>query len=461
MSNPSSPKAIKSPILYQNPSKSITLLDIPASIALSQLAPGQSLENNILLSCLPLQEPYTSCEPKSEKARSRVISRQGPLHPYKDFICSGLDEIRKNYEGDWCLPRQISTIVQERCNKKRKLDEGDCTVNKSSEIQEPILSDLPLYRHSRENSKAEPALSLHVQSSLGKVICSDYLSLSNKLVLNTQANHLTLELTNPSPIHPTSPPASYRIPPNSAFYPAEINRRSARQFSKDISTSPAAYSSSSSLTSAGPGQFDIIILDPPWQNRSVKRSDQYLTKTGSDIMKSFDDILGKHISPQGLVACWITNKPSTREAALAAFKNWGVELIEEWVWVKVTVKGETVYSVDGLWRRPFEIALIGQKPSGGLENPSVVGRPPKEITKCLIVAVPDLHSRKPCLRSILEPMMQDPQHCCALELFARNLNRGWCSWGNEVLKFNWDGHWARDCNEKDLPRWQSAPSCST
>ncbi|XP_078009611.1 N(6)-adenine-specific methyltransferase METTL4 isoform X5 [Phascolarctos cinereus] len=52
----------------------------------------------------------------------------------------------------------------------------------------------------------------------------------------------------------------------------------------------------------------------------------------------------------------------------------------------------------------------------------------------LIVSVPcTLHSHKPPLTEVLKDYIMPDAEC--LELFARNLQPGWTSWGNEVLKF--------------------------
>lgn len=61
-------------------------------------------------------------------------------------------------------------------------------------------------------------------------------------------------------------------------------------------------------------------------------------------------------------------------------------------------------------------------------------------TRRVIAAVPDLHSRKPNLKSILENVFFTEtgqlQSYSALEVFARNLTAGWWAAGNEVLRFN-------------------------
>lgn len=186
---------------------------------------------------------------------------------------------------------------------------------------------------------------------------------------------------------------------------------------------------------AGPGQFDFTLLDPPWENRSVRRSAKYQTMNSSDPMTVLRGMLGQHIAPGGLVACWVTNKANTRDTALAAFEYWGVQLIEIWAWLKTTIHGKPVTEIEGLWRKPYELLLVGKRSDkeAGHLNDTAKAR--------VLVAVPDFHSRKPSLKELFEPML--PVHYRALEIFARNLTAGWWAWGDEVLMYNWEGHWSQ------------------
>lgn len=46
----------------------------------------------------------------------------------------------------------------------------------------------------------------------------------------------------------------------------------------------------------------------------------------------------------------------------AGFRVW-----EEWVWIKPTTDGQPISTLDGLWRRPHEILIIGRKLTGSEE----------------------------------------------------------------------------------------------
>jgi len=180
--------------------------------------------------------------------------------------------------------------------------------------------------------------------------------------------------------------------------------------------------------------FDFVIMDPPWPNRSARRKKSYSTGNSRDITTLLSQIpLEHHLAPGALVGVWITNKPVFRDLVTAArglFERWGLRLVEEWIWLKVTASGQPICRLESTHRRPYEILLFGPKTNDSR---------PIEIKRRVIVGVPDLHSRKPNVRSMLDPML--PPSYQALEIFARNLTAGWWSWGNEVLKFQAEEHW--------------------
>lgn len=426
------PEAQQSAILYQTADKRITLIDLPTSTSLAQNLPGPAPPTRIMLSSEALQEPYHSNEPKTESAKANVMARTGSddLHVYEDFICNGLREITEHHQGNWCLRRYPSPVIHRRRGKKRKLGDVDL-VNGNVEHapKEPDISLSEGWTSYPRCIKEDDKSGLSLSSSSKAHVFPNVSVISHRLVHNRRTDEINILLSFPS--------SKYHIPPNSSFFLSSIDDQTAREFSKIAFN---FYSSPSS--SAGPGQFDFILLDPPWQNRSVRRSQKYKTMRDSNPMVAVQGMLGSHMAPKALIACWITNKASSREAALAAFEDWDVEVIEEWIWLKTTIKGEPVHGINGIWRKPFEVLLLGRKVDR-LGGPQLGGSVTKEIVKRLIVGVPDLHSRKPCLKELVEPLMPDARNHRALEIFARNLTAGWWAWGDEVLKFNWEGHWTK------------------
>ncbi|KAK3954614.1 MT-A70-domain-containing protein [Pseudoneurospora amorphoporcata] len=197
----------------------------------------------------------------------------------------------------------------------------------------------------------------------------------------------------------------------------------------------------SQFLATAPKQFDLILMDPPWPNRSAKRKRgiyQPVRDTDSirDVLSQIP--VASHLSEDGLVAVWVTN--SARAAELLTcpqgiFDEWGVEPVGEWIWLKVTTGGEPIVSLDSAWRKPWERLLLARK--RGTAGPNVKKRSPIE-TK-VIVTVPDLHSRKPNLRGLVADLL--PLNYQALEVFARNLTAGWWSWGDQCLLFQHRSRW--------------------
>ena len=315
-----------------------------------------------------------------------------------------------------------------RGKKKRKLGRGD-------DGEEPVLE-----LSERASVLLERPLLL---TGLGKDIFADSKQFTGRLIHNPHPH--------PAPIHLASSAAqTYTIPPGATFFHSSITPLTTPHFTTSIQTLP----STSPTTS---GKFNFILLDPPWKNRSVRRSHNYETAgygQEADPMTALNDMLAQHMAPHALVAIWITNTARVRASALESFQAWGVSLVEEWTWVKTTIHGAPVTELDGIWRKPYECLLLGRKigEEGG-EVPVVA------LRKRIIVGVPDLHSRKPSLKALVEPTMQDPREYRALEIFARNLTAGWCAWGDEVLRFNWEGHWAKPRNnDENAPLAESALS---
>ena len=425
----------QSPILYQNPIKTLTLYDIPTSIAYAQGTIDHPCNDQIYASP-PLQAPYPSTEPKTAKAKANVLRTKpcsdADADALEALLSQGLREVAEHWRpsDDWCLPRKVSPLVSERRSRKRKaastIDQKPTVLAASkvgsgkefgilSSETEPDLTITGLEINAR--SIEEPSI-LSSESSPKAYTCSSLRTISNRLVRNPYSTTLSLHLSA----------LTYKIPPKADFLLSKVVDSTAPAFSMAALTMHP-----SSSPTAGSGQFDFILLDPPWGNRSVRRSARYDTMHDTDPMAVLRPVLGQHIAPGALVGCWITNRASIRNTALQAFRAWDVQLIEEWPWLKITVAGLPVTQLDGVWRKPYEVLLLGRKHSEEAQWSD------SDVQRRVIVAVPDLHSRKPHLKSLIEPLL--PVAYRALEVFARVLTAGWCAWGDEVLKYNWDGHW--------------------
>lgn len=228
-------------------------------------------------------------------------------------------------------------------------------------------------------------------------------------------------------------PASYWFPENSNFIHGTIKEKR----DEFISKAPL---------------FDLIVLDPPWPNRSAKRKrGGYRTTQGvDDTRRLMSQIpVGAHLASDGLVAVWVTNKPSLLELLTAPtngiLAEWGLEVAAEWIWLKITAAGEPLYDLESTWRKPWERLIVARRVGSRVKVPS----------QRVVVAVPDLHSRKPNLRRLFDDLLGPGFR--GLEVFARNLTAGWWSWGDSVLDFQ-----RRDCwvapESHDLSSNQNASS---
>ncbi|KAG8521109.1 Methyltransferase-like protein 4 [Galemys pyrenaicus] len=179
--------------------------------------------------------------------------------------------------------------------------------------------------------------------------------------------------------------------------------------------------------------YDVIVIDPPWQNKSVKRSNRYSYLSPLQIKQL---PIPKLAASNCLIVTWVTNKQKNlRFVKEELYPSWSVEIVAEWHWVKITSSGEFVFPLDSPHKKPYEVLILGkvrEKTDLSLRNADVKVLPIPDHK--LIVSVPCiLHSHKPPLAEVLKDYIKPNGEY--LELFARNLQPGWTSWGNEVLKF--------------------------
>ncbi|XP_053394638.1 uncharacterized protein LOC128555651 [Mercenaria mercenaria] len=262
---------------------------------------------------------------------------------------------------------------------------------------------------------------------------------------------------------------NYIIPPNSTFLMSDITQLN--------------------RTGKALGKFDLVVMDPPWTNKSVKRKKKYYTMDNDMLL---DIPLVDMMNPGCLVVVWVTNKQKHMQFVTdQLFQSNNIKFVARWYWLKVTKTGQCVFDLDSAHKKPYETLIIGKfhpaametmyscggcdcnchqnkaqgheeistdKPVYSSETVTSVnasnepsnanlsinetdrqsrsdsnhgnrGHIPKNK---VIISVPcSLHSKKPPLTEVLKSYLPDKPRC--LELFARNLLPDWTSWGNEVL----------------------------
>jgi N6-adenosine-specific RNA methylase IME4 len=476
------------PIIYQNVEADITLIDIPTSIAAAQ---GD--RSGVLLSTVPLEAPINPKEdyrPKAKKPRANGTQPEDSFTTQHVHHCSSphatvaeasqhdlqslhLDDLRYKLlaehalrqisvqvPGSWCTQRKLMT-QKPLCGEEETMDVDDIT-------EKELESRMKEWASWSESKEDDTAFNLQqMMASLGAApevakpatvaprwmmsYCPARETTSSTRVAETVSPNVQTEpwtgtFHNPnrhslalgiaedtSQSAQLGPEYRFTIPPRSTL------------FLSDSTASDAFRTSFRELTGEFtlPRHFDLVLLDPPWPNRSAKRKGAYEQVGGMPYLKKMllNMDIDSYLEHNALVGIWITNKQALRDHVLGPgglFETWNVGLIEEWLWIKTTTKGEPMFDIDSAMRKPYEILLLGL----AAPNSWTTMTHAPTIKRRVIAAVPDIHSRKPCLKQLLEPYLVDPTDYSALEVFSRYLVSGWTSWGNEVLKYNWEGYWA-------------------
>lgn len=163
--------------------------------------------------------------------------------------------------------------------------------------------------------------------------------------------------------------------------------------------------------------YDVVVLDPPWWNRSVKRSRKYSYLT----MKEVSQLPLPSILVDGaLVVMWATNKRTLVEGIKTSlFKDWGIQFVAEWQWLKVTTSGEMVIDLDSVHRKPYETLVVGihkkclsmPECSRGEAGASGSGLLFNVLQQLVVCTVPTVHSQKPFLGAVIDQCLTGNKKC--------------------------------------------------
>ncbi|RYP61216.1 hypothetical protein DL769_007810 [Monosporascus sp. CRB-8-3] len=371
------------------PDKSAVVIDIPRSIEEAQVLPGRQAIERRLVSCSPIREQWATPEPRNGDIQIAATLPSAAVAELMtlETVRAALDGARSSHAGPWCLSR---VLVRRHASGVGDEHEGSSRKRKKTALVGPDEGEV-IPEPVRQRRHGSP----------------------------------DLHAVNDSPRPPSSIPPF--IPEQSHYLLGSI----ASQREAFLRTAP---------------QFDLIVLDPPWPSRSVKRKKRggYSTAYGMrDVGELLSQIpVASHLKRDGLVAVWVTNKAAVTDLLTSPggiFSQWGLEPVGEWIWLKITASGDPVVDMESRWRKPWERLLIARKIGGSARLLSQAK---------VILAVPDVHSRKPSLRGLFKDIL--PDDYVGLEVFARNLTAGWWSWGDEVLRFQHRHHWveSKDTNDE-------------
>ena len=405
--------SMRSAILNESHDRAVIVLDIPMSIRL-----GQEQDLDLVSTAAPA-EPYHSTEPnrkKREMLSSNIPEEEVFYHKeLQSLISRALDEVRQSLQQQWCFPRLLWSREHDNCADKPQQFEAHL-----AGPGDHLLSFPDSGNQSISVSAQGPPLLLSCHNDF-----TDLESLHNIVAQNPFASTATVSIGS----------RTFYIPPKATFLLASIQEGlpallSAKQiFMRMVSGTTEVE------------RFDFILLDPPWSNRSVRHGKKYRSAEHQqeDPFTQILPFLRDHIASDGTIAVWITNKSSIHASVLYSLQNIGFDVSQEWIWVKTTISGEPVTSLQGLWRKPYErLLLFRRKEVARTSN----------VARRVIIAVPAEHSQKPCIKAFIEPLLRKDYH--ALEVFARSLTAGWWSWGNEVLKYQWNSYWVEPGDQPSI-----------
>ncbi|KAJ3568725.1 hypothetical protein NPX13_g6319 [Xylaria arbuscula] len=371
---------MESSVLFKSQDTSVIIVDIPRSLEEAQVLPGQDRTRRIV-SAQPRDTPWQIPEPKNATARQHVLSPSAAIAEL--MTLASVKTALEVVRTSYDGPWCLPRVT-----RKGQDDSG------------PNRADLNA--DGAQKRKHEP-------------------SSSSRPLKESEGHREGQESTSASPY----------IPEKSCHLLGNVE------------------SQRDSFLQSAP-QFDLVVLDPPWPSRSVKRKSKsynivYNMDEARDLLAQIP--IAAHLKQDGLVAIWITNKAAVTDLLTSPggmLAQWGLELVGEWTWLKITSAGEPISDLESVWRKPWEWLLIARKTGSRVSLPTPTNRR-------VILGVPDVHSRKPSLRGLFEDIL--PKDYVGLELFARNLTAGWWSWGNEVLFFQEGHHWVSidDDARDDLP----------
>ncbi|KAJ3112620.1 Methyltransferase-like protein 4, partial [Nowakowskiella sp. JEL0407] len=105
----------------------------------------------------------------------------------------------------------------------------------------------------------------------------------------------------------------------------------------------------------------------------------------------------KLLDTSGIIAIWVTNKIKyIKFIKEKLFRDWNVEFVGEWFWVKIASDGELVSNLDSTHRKPFEILVLG------VRTGSIVMEKIKRDTPRAVFSERCMHSCKPLIHGTFE-----------------------------------------------------------
>ncbi|KAG7965063.1 hypothetical protein I3843_09G204400 [Carya illinoinensis] len=233
--------------------------------------------------------------------------------------------------------------------------------------------------------------------------------LFNNLVLNETGDDVEAEFLS----------SRFVIPGKSCFYMSDLEQIH--------SLIPVSYAAESCCG------FNLIVVDPPWENGSARQKSRYPTLPN----RYFLSLPIKQLTHAdgALVALWVTNREKLRGfVEKELFPAWGVTHVATFYWLKVKADGSLINDLDLFHHRPYECLLLGHCHREAMDSECLSKFKPVQHNQ-IIISIPGAYSRKPPIGGLLPEYFPGFKPTRCIELFAREMTSGWTSWGNEPLHF--------------------------
>jgi N6-adenosine-specific RNA methylase IME4 len=175
------------------------------------------------------------------------------------------------------------------------------------------------------------------------------------------------------------------------------------------------------LVAASGGQFDAIMMDPPWKLAGAQPTRGVAIGYSQLSDVAIEQLPVQMLAREGFLFMWVIN--SKYAAGIRLMQKWGYRLVDDIAWVKETVNRRLAKSHGYYLQHAKETCLVGVKgaPAAAMA-----------LNSDVIFAGRRGQSQKPdAIYEWVEALVPHGQY---LEIFARrnNLRNGWVSIGNEL-----------------------------
>lgn len=170
-------------------------------------------------------------------------------------------------------------------------------------------------------------------------------------------------------------------------------------------------------------QFDVIMMDPPWQLATANPTRGVALGYSQLTDRDIQNLPIPSLQKDGFLFIWVIN--AKYQFTLDLFEQWGYTLVDEIVWVKMTVNKRLAKSHGFYLQHAKEVCLVGKRgcdPPGSREG----------VKSDIIYSERRGQSQKPEeIYELIEDLVPNGKY---LEIFGRknNLRNFWVTVGNEV-----------------------------